>query len=66
MTPSPAVSRLKEVTGETPPSFQSFTYTHESVLDGERYKVSFSEDEFDEAYDSDAGTSIASKATDDE
>lgn len=51
VTPSPAASKLKDVTGATPPSFTNFTYTTNGALDegGVRYKVSFSEDEFDDA-----------------
>lgn len=44
MTPSPAGSRLRDMTGATPPSFSDFTFTHQSVLDGNTYRVSFSED----------------------
>ena len=42
VTPSPAHSRLRDVTGgDTPPSFSAFTFTHDSVLDGNTYRVSF-------------------------
>ena len=48
VSPSPATSTaLRDaVGGKTPPSFGGFTYMHESVIDGETYRVSFSEDEF--------------------
>lgn len=47
VTPSPAGMKLRDVmgTGNTPPSFSDFTYTHESVIDGQVWKVSFSEDD---------------------
>lgn len=48
VTPSPADTRLRDAAGATPPSFNEFTFTHESVLDGNTYRVSFSDDEFDE------------------
>ena len=41
VTPSPSHSRLRDMTGETPPSFTAFTFTHESVLDGQTYRLSF-------------------------
>ena len=40
VTPSPAHSKLRDMTGETPPSFTAFTFTHDSVLDGQTYRVS--------------------------
>lgn len=48
VSPSPATSTaLRDAAGGgTPPSFGGFTFTHESVIDGEMYRVSFSEDEF--------------------
>ena len=43
VTPSPMGSRLRDMTGgSTPPSFQDFTFTHQSTLDGQTYRVSFS------------------------
>jgi len=47
VTPSPAGSHVLRdaVGGTTPPSFGGFTFTHESVLDGATYRVSFSEDD---------------------
>ena len=37
-------SRLRDMTGGTPPSFTDFTFTHNSTLggDGQTYRVSFS------------------------
>jgi serum/glucocorticoid-regulated kinase 2 len=49
VTPSPAGSRLRDVTGATPPSFDAFTFTHQSVLDGQTYRVSFAADDDDDA-----------------
>jgi hypothetical protein len=43
VTPSPAGSRLRDVAGATPPSFNDFTFTHSSVLDGATYRVSFAD-----------------------
>ena len=40
VTPSPAHSKLRDMTGETPPAFTAFTFTHDSVLDGQTYRVS--------------------------
>jgi serine/threonine protein kinase len=45
VTPSPAGGRLKDVAGETPPSFRDFTFTHASVIDGKTYRVSFSSED---------------------
>ena len=43
VTPSPMGSRLRDMTGGTPPSFTDFTFTHNSTLgDGQTYRVSFS------------------------
>lgn len=43
---SPAGSKLRDLTGgETPPSFTDFTFTHQSVLDGNTYRVSFTADD---------------------
>lgn len=43
VTPSPAGSRLRDMTGATPPSFTDFTFTHSNALggDGSTYRVSF-------------------------
>jgi len=41
VTPSPAGSKLRDMTGGTPPSFTDFTFTTNSVLDGQAYRVSF-------------------------
>ena len=45
VTPSPAGSRLRDMTGATPPSFTDFTFTHSSILDGNTYRVSISEED---------------------
>ena len=45
VTPSPAGVRLRDMTGSTPPSFTDFTFTHNNVLDGQTYRVSFSGEE---------------------
>lgn len=46
VTPSPATSRLRDTmeAEEAPPSFRGFTYTHDNVLDGDTYRVSFDGD----------------------
>ncbi len=49
VTPSPAHSRLRDMTGATPPSFTDFTFTHSSILDGATYRVSFAEDDGDDS-----------------
>jgi hypothetical protein len=59
VTPSPAYSRLRDMTGSTPPSFNDFTFTHQSVLDGTTYRVSFAEEDPDAAEE---GLAIASVA----
>lgn len=42
VTPSPQHSHLRDaVGGDTPPSFNAFTFTHDSVLDGQANRVSF-------------------------
>lgn len=47
VTPSPATNHvLRDAAKGTPPSFGGFTFTHENVLDGETYRVSFSDDEY--------------------
>lgn len=47
VTPSPAGMKLRDVmgSGATPPSFSDFTFTHESVIDGQVWQVSFSEED---------------------
>ncbi|RYG54067.1 hypothetical protein EON66_07665 [archaeon] len=47
VTPSPAHSKLRDMTGSTPPSFTDFTFTHNSILDGQTYRVSFADEEDD-------------------
>lgn len=44
VTPSPATSKLRDLTGSTPPSFTDFTFTHTSMLDGNTYRVSDADD----------------------
>lgn len=61
VTPSPAGSRLRDVTGATPPSFDAFTFTHQCVLDGQTYRVSFA-DEDDDPTSPDAGADADMKS----
>jgi serine/threonine protein kinase len=42
VTPSPAGSKLRDMTGATPPSFTDFSYIHHNAMDGQTYRVSFS------------------------
>lgn len=63
VTPSPAGSRLRDITGATPPSFDAFTFTHQSVLDGQTYRVSFAENDDDSSAAANVGI-LPSKASD--
>jgi serum/glucocorticoid-regulated kinase 2 len=50
VTPSPANAMLRDAVGGTPPSFQDFTFNQRGLGtsgDGQTYRVSFSDDEFD-------------------
>lgn len=48
VTPSPMHSKLRDLTGATPPSFVDFSFTHTSVIDGETYRVVAESDEEDD------------------
>lgn len=63
VTPSPAGSRLRDITGATPPSFDAFTFTHQSVLDGQTYRVSFAENDDDSSAAANVGA-FPSKTSD--
>jgi hypothetical protein len=60
VTPSPMHSRLRDITGATPPSFTDFTFTHNSVLDGQTYQVR-DDDEDDDTSElaRDSGAAVA-------
>ena len=50
ITPTPAESRLLSEANRGEKDFENFTFTAQSVIDGERYRVSFDED-FESSYE---------------